>query len=288
MCKKVEWPVTHYQPQTNRMSMDMLPGMMPGMGNIGIPETPDKPEAEYEPVIFNPSEYVEFIENIRQYGKLVSLKARYHIIKHEYDEAVIWLRTGLNISRQMVRNSNTQLAVMAVANAATVLQQIELWVQMPNSPSLFRSLQDIPSPFLNASALSSLIQKKPKMRGMPGMMMPGMMGRPRNEEKEEEDMTFPNYSSGLFRNTADRIDRFIAILHCLEGLRYYAALYDGKLPNSLFEVTEIRLPNDPITKGQFLYHKEADVAILQTSDIRNAGSPSGFSYTIRMRPHSGD
>ncbi len=280
LCKAVEWPVTHYEPKSTYHHMDM---MMPGTGNFDSPELPDRPEEEYEPVIFTPSEYLDFLENIQQYGKLVALKARYHILKHDYDEALIWLRTGLAISRQMVQNSNAQLGVMAAANAAVSLQQIELWTQTPNSPGLYRSLQDLPLPFLNAYSLPTLVEKELKQK-MPRFGMPYYY----EETVKKENSLIPYYSSELPRNASNRIDRFIAILECLEGLRYYAALYDGKLPNSLGEVTEIRLPNDPITKGSFLYHKESDAAILQALDTRNNVSLSGFCYTIRMRPNLKD
>ncbi len=290
LCKTIEWPITHYYYESIRrhqpMGMDM---MMMEMGTLDKAEIPDDIEDKHEPVIFNSSEYLDFLENIQQHGKLIALNARYHILKHDCDEAAKWIRVGLRISRQMIQNSNSQLGVMAAANTAVSLQQIELWAQTPNSPGLYRSLQDLPSPFLNAYSLRSLVENTKQSSTMMGMIDPEFgPGLPGLNEVAEEETVLSNYSSELLRSTANRIDRFIAILECLEGLRYYAAIYDGELPNSSFEVTEIRLPNDPITKSPFLYHKKADAAILQTSDIRHDESPFGFSYTIRMTTSSKD
>jgi len=278
----VEWPVMRYSHKASHMHMNTFPEMMPGMNGFGASDLPAEPEAEDEQVTLTPSEYLDFLNTIQGYGKLIALKSRYHIVQHQYDEAVIWLRTGLNISRQMVQNSNAQLGLMAASNAAVSLQQIELWVQMPDSPSLYRNLQDLPSPLLNTCSLQTLIEKKVVSK-LPRAGKPFFYEE--NVKKEESEITY--YSSELLHNAANRIDRFIAILECLEGLRYYAALY-GQLPDSLFEVTEIRLPKDPITNRPFLYHKESDVAILHASDIRDVGTPSVFRYTIRMKPISRD
>jgi hypothetical protein len=50
-----------------------------------------------------------------------------------------------------------------------------------------------------------------------------------------------------------RIDRRIALLRCVEGVRLYAAEHDGKLPASLAEVKGVPLPIDPATGKAFHY-----------------------------------
>ena len=62
---------------------------------------------------------------------------------------------------------------------------------------------------------------------------------------------------------ATRLERRIAALRCVEALRLYAARHDGKLPQSLDEVTEVPLPVNPFTGKPFGYRIEDATAVLE-------------------------
>ncbi len=59
-----------------------------------------------------------------------------------------------------------------------------------------------------------------------------------------------------------RIDRDIAMLEILEALRMYAAAHDGRLPESLKDITEVPIPIDPMRAEPFLYERKGDTAVL--------------------------
>ena len=50
-----------------------------------------------------------------------------------------------------------------------------------------------------------------------------------------------------------RLDREVAAMRVLEGLRLYAADHHGQLPQRLAEVNDVELPNNPITGKPFDY-----------------------------------
>src|SRR5262249_35611813 len=50
-------------------------------------------------------------------------------------------------------------------------------------------------------------------------------------------------------------DRQIALLLAIEAIRLYAAAHDGQLPETLDQVTEVPLPEDPATGKPFLYRR---------------------------------
>ena len=50
-----------------------------------------------------------------------------------------------------------------------------------------------------------------------------------------------------------RLDREVAAMRVLEGLRLYAADHHGQLPQRLTEVNDVELPNNPITGKPFDY-----------------------------------
>ncbi|MBN1341326.1 MAG: hypothetical protein JXQ73_01525 [Phycisphaerae bacterium] len=60
------------------------------------------------------------------------------------------------------------------------------------------------------------------------------------------------------------LDRRIAELRTIEAIRLHAAAHEGKLPNSLTEITIVPVPIDPITGQSLRYALKGDTAILET------------------------
>ena len=79
-----------------------------------------------------------------------------------------------------------------------------------------------------------------------------------------------------------RIDRHVAALRVIEALRLHAAAHDGKLPESLDQITEVPVPKDPATGEPFIYRAADDAAILH--GVRAELPPPGISYRITIRP----
>ncbi len=70
-----------------------------------------------------------------------------------------------------------------------------------------------------------------------------------------------------------RMNRFVAALQCVEGIRFHVASA-GQLPESLAEITDIRLPYDPVTNVPFYYSVQETRAVLAAptgpKDVRGA------------------
>jgi hypothetical protein len=77
-----------------------------------------------------------------------------------------------------------------------------------------------------------------------------------------------------------RIDRRVAVLRTIEALRLYASAHGGKLPESLPEITEVSIPDDPATGEPFVYRASEAVAILH--GIRGELPPPFISYRITI------
>ncbi len=69
-----------------------------------------------------------------------------------------------------------------------------------------------------------------------------------------------------------RNERTIAVLRIIEALRLYGAGHDGRLPDSLADITEVPIPLDPLTGKEFIYTKDGNVAIL------DAHTPPGTTH----------
>ncbi|MBV9126189.1 MAG: hypothetical protein JO112_22805 [Planctomycetes bacterium] len=59
-----------------------------------------------------------------------------------------------------------------------------------------------------------------------------------------------------------RLDRLIAALRIVEAIRLYAAGHEGKLPSTLHDITEVPIPQDPVTGKDFDYKVTGDHANL--------------------------
>ena len=71
----------------------------------------------------------------------------------------------------------------------------------------------------------------------------------------------PTYSPERIVVLMGRLNRFVAALQCVEGIRFHVASV-GRLPESLAEITDIRLPYDPVTNGSFVYFVQEAKAVL--------------------------
>jgi len=76
-------------------------------------------------------------------------------------------------------------------------------------------------------------------------------------------------------------DRSIAALRLLEAIRIHAAAHDGKLPDSLDQITEVPLPEDPATGKPFLYRRAGDAVILRLPQAGLRNTWPTYRITIR-------
>jgi hypothetical protein len=68
---------------------------------------------------------------------------------------------------------------------------------------------------------------------------------------------------GAVHQAAARSQRAIAVLRLIEALRIYGAAHEGRLPETLNDLTEVPVPIDPFTGKPFEYRREGDRAIIE-------------------------
>jgi hypothetical protein len=54
------------------------------------------------------------------------------------------------------------------------------------------------------------------------------------------------------------------MLKCVEAIRLYSSSHNGKLPPALADITEVPIPNDPLTTKPFGYKVNGDKATLES------------------------
>jgi hypothetical protein len=81
--------------------------------------------------------------------------------------------------------------------------------------------------------------------------------------------------------TFTRLDRRIALLQIVEGIRAYAAAHGG-VPASLEAMVETPAPIDPVTGRAFEYRVEDGVAIIETAALEGVAG-AAERYEVRLR-----
>ena len=95
-------------------------------------------------------------------------------------------------------------------------------------------------------------------------------------------LLLPAVDNVLFAST--RLERRIDALRCVEALRLHAALHGGKLPEKLADVTDVPVPNDPVTGKPFEYRLNGDKATLTGPTLagERANQSNFLSYEITL------
>jgi hypothetical protein len=83
--------------------------------------------------------------------------------------------------------------------------------------------------------------------------------------------------------TVTNSDRYVAALRCVEALRLYAHGHGGRLPESLDKITEVPIPQNPVTGKPFPYKLEGEVALL---DVAGPGHIAPWRWRITIRKPS--
>ena len=229
-------------------------------------------------------ESFELFAGLKRLTQILAIKARSEIAAGKYTAAVETIRSGIAMGRHIADSDSMMQGVLGVATASVMLKQVELLVQSPGSPSMFRSLQDMPRPLIRLEKVMDrewdrLKPKRPKRRSR--------YRRYYYEEDEQEAVPSKSeilsYSGGQITLLMKKLDRFVAALQCLEGVRFYAAKY-GRIPKSLSDIDEFQLPDDPVTGRSFIYSYADGKAVLKSSlTEKQARQTSTIHYEFTLK-----
>ena len=128
-------------------------------------------------------------------------------------------------------------------------RQIEQFVQRPDAPNLYQALRDLPQPFIDLT---------------------------KQAEWEEPDTKEKVYL------LMGRLDRHVAALQCIEAIRLYAGSHDGRFPQMLSDVTDIKIPVDPLTKKLFSYKSNGSEAILELEGTEDSEGRDAVRYELKL------
>jgi hypothetical protein len=89
------------------------------------------------------------VQGFRYVAVVLAVRARYEIAQGKWDEAARTLQTGYAVGRHMGKGPTFIHILVGGAITRMMDEQVEAWVQQPDSPNLYWALTDLPRPFLD-------------------------------------------------------------------------------------------------------------------------------------------
>lgn len=194
----------------------------------------------------------EVLSEYRMMAYAVALEARLRIAEGQYDGAIGSLRTGFAMGRHLGESFALQHGLVGIAISALMCRGVEEFIQGPDAPNLYWALQSLPRPFVDLSYQTKMQFEEGPLREKIELLM-------------------------------KRLDRGVAVLQCIEGLRDWAAKHGGKFPSSLAEITETAVRNDPITEKPFVYSSSGREAVLKGPAPKGADSNWAIDYKLTLK-----
>ena len=218
---------------------------------------------------------IEFLGRLKTFTGILSLRAGLQIARKQYKDAAYTIQTGLGMARHIADGPTIVQALVGQATASVMLRSVEEFIQAPDAPSLYRALQDLPLPLVDLRSTACreamlIAAKYPDHHDSDGFMKYKSRTPARGEKPIRPKHA---YSPERILVLMGRLDRFVAALQCVEGIRIHLAS-TGRLPESLAEITDICLPYDPVTNLPFFYSIQEAKAVLAAptgpKDVRGA------------------
>jgi hypothetical protein len=195
----------------------------------------------------------ELTENLREHRRLLfflALKVRFQIAQDQYDDAIGTTQSGFAMAKHLGNDPVLIRGIVGIGIAAYMCRQLEQFVQRPAAPTLYQALQDLPHPLIDLT---------------------------KQAEWEEPDIKGKVY---LLMN---RLNRHVAVLQCIEAIRLYAGSHDGEFPGKLSDVTDIKIPVDPVTKKPFSYKKIGSEAVLELEAFEGSAGRDTVRYELKLK-----
>jgi hypothetical protein len=89
------------------------------------------------------------IQGFREYGRMLSARARLEMADGNLDKALYTLQTGFKLGRDVGDGPTLIQSLVGMALVSVFVTQTEELIQTPGSPNLYWALSDLPTPFIS-------------------------------------------------------------------------------------------------------------------------------------------
>jgi tetratricopeptide (TPR) repeat protein len=213
-------------------------------------------------------QFMDDLSKYRQFAFILDVQAMLQIEQGQYDQAKETLKTSLTMAKHLGDAPTLVQGMVGIAIAALNQSRIEQWIQSDNAPNLYWALEDLPQTLVNVKKAIKIETDNLKNYNFL------LRWRFRKQLKPAHDMVLKQMN---------HVDRKIAALQCIEGLRLYADSHDSKLPQTLSDVTDIKIPDDPVTKKPLSYKGTGSEAVLELEGTKGSDGRDAVRYELKLK-----
>lgn len=212
--------------------------------------------------------FMDDLSKYRQFAFILDVQAKLQIAQGRYDQARETLKTSLTMAKHLGDAPTLVQGMVGIAIVALNQSRIEQWIQSDNAPNLYWALEDLPQPLVDITKAIKIETDNLKNYNLL------LRWQFKKQLKPAHDMV---------RKQMNHVDRKIAALQCIEGLRLYAGSHDGKFPEQLSDVTDIKIPVDPVTKKPFSYKSTGSEAVLELEATEASEGRDAVRYELKLK-----
>jgi len=211
----------------------------------------------------------EDLSKYRQAAFILALQARLQIAQGLSDEALSSIRTGLALARHLGEAPTLIHGLVGVAIGALMCKQLEEVIQYPDAPTFYWALQGLPKPLVDLNKQLEMELANLKKQGDPVL------------RRQQEEQLKPGHDR--VRVIGKRFDRDLAALQCVEAIRLYAGAHNGKFPDELSQITDLRIPDNPFDQKPFAYRKTGSKAVLESPAPQGGTDREALRYELNLK-----
>lgn len=210
------------------------------------------------------------LKDYRVLARLISISVVYGLADGKPQESVESLAMGLRLAQQVGAGPTLPHALVGIAIGALTCRQIPVFMEQSHGLSLYGALASLPTPLIG---VEEAIQSE--LDNLDTDPLVNMFNR-------RAFLSILEPAHERVRFVAKRFERDLRILQCLEAIRLYAAAHDGRLPQTLNQITGYTLPKDPLNDQPFVYGVTGDGAILESPAPKGEDARVGLRYEITI------
>jgi len=210
-------------------------------------------------------------ENLNEYfelARVLKLRARLEISRGRDDSALLAMQTAFGMVRHLAEAPTVIQAQIAAAVGCVMCKEVEQFVKEIDSPNLYWALANLPRPLVD---MSKAIESETASLKDYNLLL----------RRQVEKQLRPAYDR--MRMIEKRLDTYLNALQCVEAIRNYAAVHNGRPPEKLSDISELEIPRDMMSGNEFKYHCTCAGVVLQSIMPEGGNKQDSIQYKIVLK-----
>ena len=208
------------------------------------------------------------LSKYRELAFILDVQVKIQIAEGQYEQAVENLKTTLAMAKHLGEAPTLAQGMVGIAIAALSLKEAEQLIQSADSPSLYWATGQLKLPLVDLTKTMDLEIANLKNYNF-------ILRRQFRKQLEP--------AHDRIRVQMNYLDRRVTALQCIEALRLHAGSHEGKFPDKLSNVTEVIIPDDPVSRRPFSYSRTGAKAILEAPGTEGSEGRDAIRYELNLK-----